>query len=507
MSTTITIQNDMSTATGKETTTSYFHPNYAEAKERWDKMRDVLGGETVVKDAGETYLPKTDGQKKLPTGSANYDAYKSRAIFWDYPREISISIEGLLGRKAPELKLPTSMESMLNRCTPTGQSMATFISYVQAGQVEYGRIGILADVPNVGNPNELFLYSYAAAQVLNWNTQLIQDEDRLTMVLLDESKYVLTGLEWNWVSSYRVCALDSAGIYYTGTFTEKDLADFDLANPPETVIRPAFRSKVLNRIPFAFANLTSIEPDIERPPLENIADLSLALYRVEADYRQALFLQGQATPAFFGFTKEQINDCMLGAGGGIFSTNKDARAEFLEPSGASIGELRQANADLHAAIVARGVSLLESNEAESGEALKTRVANKTASLNSISATTDAAMSQILRICADWMGADKNVVAVITCKDFHDMPLTGQDLLQYVTAWTQGAPVTHEDLYGIAKRAGIARKTYEETIAQNMADRGTAFGVPAGSGSFHFIGEDEGGGGSPSSSPSGEQGEK
>jgi len=485
MSTTITVTKD-TFVTASSTTgaaTSFLHPEYSETVDRWNKMRDVLAGETVVKDEGETYLPMTDGQTKQPNGAANYAAYKTRAIFWDYTREIATAMEGLLGRKPPVVKLPSALSSMEKRCAPTGETLAEFIAQVQAGQVEYGRIGILADVPDVENPAGFYLYPYSAQKILNWQISLIADEDRLVMVLLDESDYQLKGLQWEWTVQFRVCALDKDGTYYTTVVGQDQLTNFDLADPPETVTRPMFRGKVMDRVPFVMANVTRATPDIERPPLENVADLALALYRGEADYRQALFLQGQATPAFFGFSEDQIKKCMLGAGGGIWSTDPNARAQFLELAGAGLNEMRTSLENLHAAIVARGVSLLEPNEAESGEALQTRVDNKTASLTAIANTTDAAIRQILGTCARWAGLDPETVEVAVNREFAKETLTGADLVSYMTAWTQGAPITHEDIHAIAARAGIARETYEDTQAANEQDRGTAFGT--GSGNFQM----------------------
>ena len=70
-------------------------------------------------------------------------------------------------------------------------------------------------------------------------------------------------------------------------------------------------------IPFVFINSKDLSTIPDKPPLDSLARLALAIYRAEADYRQNLFMQGQDTLVRIGSTFEQDDEnkaVRMGAG-------------------------------------------------------------------------------------------------------------------------------------------------------------------------------------------------
>jgi hypothetical protein len=67
----------------------------------WIRARDLLAGEDAVKAAGVKYLPRLEAQT-----DEEYEAYKSRACFFNATRRAAGAFVGLVFRKAPFVRIP-----------------------------------------------------------------------------------------------------------------------------------------------------------------------------------------------------------------------------------------------------------------------------------------------------------------------------------------------------------------------------------------------------------------
>ena len=82
------------------------HPEYKEYAPDWRKIRLAQKGERFIRDAGDDYLPKTEGMKNktiknaenegvlVSAGTTRYKAYKERARF--YP-VVDDFVDGVMG--------------------------------------------------------------------------------------------------------------------------------------------------------------------------------------------------------------------------------------------------------------------------------------------------------------------------------------------------------------------------------------------------------------------------
>src|SRR5512136_3068420 len=77
------------------------HPDFDAAAVEWSRARDVLAGEDAVKAGGEKYLPRLEAQT-----DEEYEAYKSRACFFNATRRAADAFVGLVFRKAPFVRIP-----------------------------------------------------------------------------------------------------------------------------------------------------------------------------------------------------------------------------------------------------------------------------------------------------------------------------------------------------------------------------------------------------------------
>ena len=112
------------------------------------------------------------------------------------------------------------------------------------------------------------------------------------------------------------------GIYQTATFGAGD------SITPSATEAPSRQGQTTNKIPFAFINSVDIAADPDVPPLEGLANLCLAIYRGEADYRQNLFMQSQDTLVITGMSGDD-DAIRTGAGACIKIPNPDGDAKYV----------------------------------------------------------------------------------------------------------------------------------------------------------------------------------
>jgi hypothetical protein len=187
----------------------------------------------------------------------------------------------------------------------------------------------------------------------------------------------------------------------------------------------------------------------------------MAVYRGEADYRQGLWAQGQDTLVVMGGGEKEYR---LGVGAAI-DLPPDGDAKFIGVSADGLGEQRQALENDKTRAAAMGAQLLESRIArESGESLKVRVAAKTATLKNVALAGAFALERILKIAAEWMGADPAEVRVTPNLDFAESVPVGQDLVSLMTARSLGAPLSRESIHAYLVEKGVTTKTLEEELA-------------------------------------------
>src|SRR5687768_4418935 len=379
---------------------SAFHPQYNLMKTDWETMRDTYAGERQVKERGQKYLLATqgmvvDGMGIAQPGFAAYSAYRSRGIFHDFVREGVEYYIGLLHQKPPQIELPKLLEPMRKNATILHESLEQLLRRINEQQLVAGRYGLMLDLPKDPELGKDIPYiaTYQAEAILNWDLGQ-RDEiavPELNLVVLDESGNVrLPGsFEWKWVEKYRVLALgtlgenEATGIYSQGVFEGQNIT-FDETK----MIVPNIKGTKLEHIPFVFINAQDLLASPDICPLMGLANLSLAVYRGEADYRQNLFMQGQDTLVIIG-SGDKDETVRTGTGSIInLAARAGADAKYIGVTANGLSEQREALENDKAQCRNKSGQLIDTRSAqkESGEALSTRVAAQAATLNAIAKT-------------------------------------------------------------------------------------------------------------------------
>ncbi len=444
------------------------HPDYADRMNEWADMRHAARGETAVKREGEAYLPMPSGFRAQPdSGRAMYAAYQKRAQF---PDILAPTIRGMLGvihRTEAQIEMPDALLGIWERATRDGLTLEGFHRRVTAELLTTGRYGILVDAPMDGAELPFFA-GYAAEAIINW----APDRD---FYVLDESGKVRDGFEWRDARRHRVLEL------VDGMYTVRV---YDGEQEGGEEIQPRVRGGgALDEIPFVVVGPQDVSAEPEEPPLLGVASSSLALYRLDADYRHQLYMSGQETLVIINGEAPPA----VGAGVVLVLDGGDGRqpdAKYVGPAGTGISAHRTAILDERENAVAAGARIFDHSKkaAESGEALRLRYAAQTATLTSIAQASAAGLEKALRHAAIMIGADPQEAVVKPNLDHLAGGLTPTDAEALVRVWQSGA-VSYQTLYERLQRGEVAspERDHEEEFALIDAERFGAEVDPAESG--------------------------
>lgn len=459
------------------------HPQYSSSSIDWSLMRDSYKGERIVKSKGIVYLPMTSAQ--IADGSANsitsagykaYHAYKLRARYPNFVREAVQMAIGMMHSQPPEIKLPKIMENIKSR---TGESLPVLLRRINSEQLITGRVGLMADMPTNPRIGEdiPYLATYVAERIINWDDGRVEQlvPQKLNLVVLDESENVRgPDFSWDVRDKYRVLVLgditanEEIGVYRQAVFEENNFTESDL-------VAPTWRGRELDEIPFIFINSCDVTVEVDDPPLLDLGNACMAIYRGEADYRQNLFMQGQDTFVTSGGGFDEEDSVRVGAGARI-DLPQGGKAEYVGVNSSGLSEQREALGNLEARASSMGAQTLDttSRERESGDSLRIRVAARTADLNQIADSGAEGLEQILKICAKWMGENPDEVKVLPNKEFGEMPLTGQTMVEIATARNLGWPISAKSMHDLSRKRRMTTKSFEEEIAEAKGEEVEGF---------------------------------
>lgn len=455
------------------------NPYYIQREIDWVMSRDAYGGERYIKEKAEEYLPPTmamlsDGMSYGQPGYNAYQAYKGRAVYHELVKPSLMAMLGVMHRKPPDIQLPAKLEAMRKRATFNGESLHWLIQKINEQQMLMGRFGLFLDVAT-GKPASQampYIIGYNAETVINWDSSKQGDDAglrTLQLVVLNESEFERrNGLSWVQMMRYRVLGISSM------------IADAwpNIVAPPSTYVAaevrhsqdvastqfvvPNIGGTTLDAIPFVFVGPRDLAPEPDIPVLMPMVRIALAIYRTEADYRQALYMQGQDTLVVTGQQADaDAGKTRVGAFGSI-NLPIGGDAKYIGAQSDGINDLSTSIQNDLKRAAQLGAQLLteRGNEAESGDALNIRVASRTATLTTVAQAGAGGLEQILRSAATWVGADPEQVIVKPNLDFASDPAQAQDAVYLMTAKKLGLPLAEKSVHGWLKRHDFTDMDYE-----------------------------------------------
>jgi hypothetical protein len=226
-------------------------------------------------------------------------------------------------------------------------------------------------------------------------------------------------------------------------------------------LTPTRRGQALEFIPFCFVGPTAIAPEIEKPPLLDIAAVNLSHYRSSADLEHGRHFTALPTPWVVGAPSDG-SSLRIGAGVAWELSGDNAKAGMLEFTGQGLGALENALKDKKEDMAVLGARLVDQGgQNETAESVRARQASANATLMTMTTTLSQAITKGLRWHAWWMGVDKpeeqkpQPVGYTISTAFFQQRLTADELRSLLQA-VQAGELSYETFFYNLVRGDIAR---------------------------------------------------
>jgi Domain of unknown function (DUF4055) len=475
------------------------HPEYVERLGEWIQLADTYQGERAVKSKRLDYLPATEGMVQdgmtTPTspGWKDYEAYLLRAVFHDVVKDAVKAMIGIMHNKPAVFKLPKRLEGMLDQATIQGEGLQMLLRRINVAQLVYGRCGLLLDAPQGVDIDKAtpYISFYNPERVINWDAgRLNEGRNVLDLVVLDESGFRREGFTWKTERKYRVLTRGGPESLESGWERPPEGSPFgvavkvnDMSMPVlEDFIFPAIGGNTLDDIPFQFIGANDLVPEPEISPLLGLSNLALAIYRGEADYRQTLYLQGQNTLVIVGGNIDEAAPSQLRVGNkGVIDLRIGGDAFYIGPDGSSLSEMRSSieNDKTEAGLLGSQFLDIGNDQAESGEALRIRVAARTTTIASVARAGAAGLEQTLKWAAQWVGEDPDEVSVEPMTDFADQTVAGAALLAFMQAKQLGLPLSLRSMHRMMQMNDMTEMDFEQEQEQIEEEASSMLGLMVG----------------------------
>lgn len=471
------------------------HPQYANNLQRWELIRDCVDGSQAIKTrqstggsdsnaqanlhglAGTRYLPAPNPEDNSTDNISRYSAYKKRANFVNFTGHTKEGMLGMVFRKDAVFEPETSLGYLADNADGGGLTLDQMLRGVTGEVLMLGRYGILVDYPSApegltqAQVTELGLraniLTYPAESVVNWRTDVIGGVRQLVLVVVaeDAKKYSEDGFKFEIVKHHRILRFAPVGDGADGLLFEGNpvyhqfiLDEDDKVVPDSFTIPRKADGFTWNKIPFIFIGSQNNDPNVDQPPLYDIAEVNVAHYRNSADYEESSFMVGQPTPWAAGLTQAWV-DANMKTGVIIGS-----RAFLNLPEGGSAGLLQADPNQMPSKgmeikeeqMIRIGARLIQDNTGnETAEAAKIRFAGQNSKLGALVGNIEAAFKQAIQWAGWFMGVDiaaADDIKLELNRDFFEATLDPQMLIAEMQMLDRGV-IAKTDVRGSLRRAG------------------------------------------------------
>jgi len=470
---------------------AFTRPEVRKMRNKWSLVRDCVGGEEVVKAAGEKYLPAPEATEDTTQAKKRYEKYQKRAVFYNVTGRTLAGLVGQVFSKAPSVELPDAVKVLEKDADGAGSSLEQLAKGVLTEIFTTGRAGLLSDFPPL-EPGQVVtvadlesgrirprIVPYNAEQIINWRESNVGGETLLTLLVLEESAIVSDdGFEFKTEPRWRVLKLlnfeqkETAQVEAT-VWRKKDEKNlkpgeetFEVVAGPYPVL--GYNSRPLSRIPWQFVGVTNNESNVDEPPLYSIANLNVAHFRNSADLEESSFLVGQPTPVFAGLTQDWVDKNFKA---GVYL---GSRAAIPLPQGGNAQLLQAEPNNLPKELMAQkeeqmkalGAKLIEPKKVQS-TATEAAIAetSEASVLSSAAANVSQAFAKAVWNASKFLAeVAEDTIKFALNSDFSSARMDAQERAQLLAEW-QGELITWAEAREGLRKAGVA---YEKDDAARKA---------------------------------------
>ncbi len=464
---------------------SFVHPTVRKLLPLYELIRDCLGGETQVKFRRAKYLPVPNAEDTSPENAARYNAYITRAVFYNVAQRTQGGLVGQIFMRAPGAQVPAILNPVIEDATGSGVPLEQLAAEAASFVIAYGRSGVYVDYPQVevseADPDASVGTSVAEIEsgdvrpviqvVAPWDCINYRVKKRGAKIILSlvvfREDYVDEddGFETRIKDQYRVLRLDKEDKYTIEIYRNK------MGSKPDFAFEPKDASgNRLTEIPFSFIGVQNNDSVPSIPPMYDLCAINIAHYRNSADYEEATYMLGQPTPWFSGLSEEWVKKVLggavaLGARGGIMLPENGAAGILqVEPNTMAKEAMDQKEAQM----IALGAKLVEATQSGGVASTATEAVidnvSETSILSSVAKNTSSAIEWALEWAAVFVGTPE---AGITYSMNTEFDLTSMDANQRAQLLKefQANAITFSEYRMNMRRSGIATLPDAEAKAE------------------------------------------
>lgn len=289
--------------------------------ERWELIEALVGGTYAMRAGRRLWLPQEPKES-----DESYNVRLAGSVCPPYFQRLESMLMGMLTRKPIRLEdVPDVILEQLFDVDRRGNDLQRWLSTTARQLIRYGHIGVLVDFPSGedGRPSDRpYWKTYGPQDIIGWRTETGGAGQVLTQLRLYERLTVPYGdFGEEMVEQVRVLEPGAFRVFRKQASKGQDWIEVDNG------------STSLDVIPFSVAYADQIDVLQSRPPLEEVAWLNLQAYQRSSDLANQLHKAAVPRLMLFGFPAE-VEEIEAGPESATAAPS-DARAEFIEPQGAS----------------------------------------------------------------------------------------------------------------------------------------------------------------------------
>lgn len=418
---------------------------------RWDRLqhsyrmiRDCLDGEDAIKDQGSLYVPKPDGM--------TMDAYKSylaRGHYYNAPEMTLRALVGLALRKDPVVALPERIEPLRLAASHDKAPLGILIEETVREVMSMGRFGLLLDLPtegaNVNTPPHIS--TFRAESVEDFETSYVNGRKVLTRVWLSSDE------QWDGSPITYELFLEGGAVYTFRRFIrDQNKVRVDVGDE----LVPTIGGRTLDFIPFVMVSHEGLRPEDVTPPFLALCKTAIAHLVTSCDRRHSLHLTAAPTPWISGSMPIDRVPTTIGAGT-LWNLPEGCQVGMLEFQGIGVAAMKEEMDDLVNQMATLGARMLSVHQVRS-ESLDTatqRTRSELALLHGVVVNVEAGLNWLLRIAAEWMGANVDEARVSLSRDFIEASMDPKMIESQMRLWQSGA-ISRATFYENLQKGEIAR---------------------------------------------------
>lgn len=452
----------------------FLHPEVKAQIASYELIRDCLAGEQTVKSKREKYLPKPNAEDTSDGNAKRYNAYLTRAVFYNVAQRTLAGLVGQVFLRDPTVEVPQLLEPVKIDATGSGVSLDQLAQDATSKGIAFGRCGLYVDYPAVAivateETGEVVpgttvaeletgevrptMKVVAPWDCINYRVRRRGARLVLSLVVFREDAIVDDdGFETKKKDQWRVLRLDENDQYVIEIYRNKN------GTAPDERYEPTdSKGERMNEIPFTFIGAMNNEPAPGYMPMYDLCSVNIAHYRNSADYEEAVYMLGQPTAWFGGLTEEWVKNVMGGTvalgSRSIIPLPQNSSAGLLQVEANTLA--KEAMDQKEAQMLALGAKLVEGSQVQR-TATEADIDNisETSVLSSVAKNVGAAFKWALEKAALFVGADGAAIAYDLNTEFDLVNLSPDERRQLLAEWQAGGIVTEEYRDNL-RRAGIA----------------------------------------------------